>query len=64
MRERNCSSLAMGALETVTKADVAVAEVDDDAVVMIGDERARHAALRPRRIEHEVVDHELRPAAE
>ena len=41
------------------EADVAVSEVHNDAVVMVGDERARLAALRPRRIEHEVVDDEL-----
>jgi hypothetical protein len=39
-------------------------EVDDDAVVVVGVERAGLAALRPRGVEHEVIDDELAAGTE
>jgi len=46
------------------KGDVALREVGDHAVKMIGEQRTARAALLPIRTEHEMVDHQLAIFAE
>ncbi len=64
MRRLNCAICEYGARDTGHHFHVALFQMDERAVDMVGKERAARAPLRPARIEHEVVRHQLTAAVE
>src|ERR1700730_8311703 len=56
--------LARGRARDGDEADVAVIEMDDDAVEIVGPERTALAALVPTRVEHEMENDQLLASVE